>query len=103
MPGRVAFTVLLLAVAVLVAGAAVVQWRRGRPLVSTDGVVRDVHDVRRRSAAAFVEASGIAVLALGLLTRERPLTVLGALVTAGGALMMSVARRGLARRPRRRG
>ena len=65
-------------------------------------LVRDVRDVRRRSAAALVEASGVAVVAVGLLLRERPLVLLGALVTAAGALLMSVARRGLARRPRRR-
>ncbi|WP_088317019.1 hypothetical protein [Kineosporia sp. R_H_3] len=102
MPVRVVTTVALLAVAVAVVLVSLVQVRRGRMLFSTEpGLVRDVRDVRRRSTAALVEASGIAVLAVGLLVRERPLVWLGALVTAAGAVLMSIARRGLARRPRR--
>lgn len=102
MPVRVVTTVALLAVAVAVVLVSLVQVRRGRMLFSTEpGLVRDVRDVRRRSTAALVEASGIAVLAVGLLVRERPLVWLGALVTAVGAVLMSIARRGLARRPRR--
>ena len=101
MPARVLFTTLLLLAAVAVVAVNVVQVRRGRLLFSPGGVVRDVRDVRRRSTAAVVEAAGIAVLAVGLLVRERPLVWLGAVVVAAGALLMSVARRGLARRTRR--
>lgn len=102
MPVRVVTTVALLAVALAVVLVSLVQVRRGRMLFSTEpGLVRDVRDVRRRSTAALVEASGIAVLAAGLLVRERPLVWLGALVTAAGAVLMSIARRGLARRQRR--
>lgn len=102
MPVRVVTTVALLAVAVGIVLVSLVQVRRGRMLFSTEpGLVRDVRDVRRRSTAALVEASGVAVLALGLLVRERPLVWLGALVVTAGAVLMSIARRGLARRPRR--
>jgi hypothetical protein len=101
-PVRLVTTFVLLGVAVAVVLVSVVQVRRGRMLFSTEpGLVRDVRDVRRRSTAALVEASGVAVLALGLLLRERPLVWLGALVVTVGAVLMSIARRGLARRPRR--
>lgn len=89
---------LLIGAAAVVAGAAA-QLSRGRTLAVRPGVVRDVGDVRRRSAAALVEASGVLVLALGLLAHQRVLVVLGAAVTAVGAVLMSFARR----RPVRRG
>lgn len=98
---RFLVTTLLLLGALGVAAGAAVQFARGRVLLARPGgVVRDVRDVRRRSAAALVEAVGIAVLGLGLLAHHRVLVTVGALLTAGGALMMSVARRGLARRRR---
>jgi len=90
---------LLLAGALWVGGVNVLQVVRGRQVrVAPSGHVRDVRDLRRRSAAAVAEAVGVAVLALGLLARTRPLVVLGAVLVAVGALAMSVARRGLARR-----
>jgi hypothetical protein len=90
---------LLLAGAVWVGGVNVLQVLRGRQLrVPRSGHVRDVRDVRRRSTAAVAEATGVAVLALGLLARVRPLVALGAALVAVGALAMSVARRGVARR-----
>ena len=101
MPVRVLITVLLLLAAVAVVAVNVVQVRRGRLLYAPGGLARDVRDVRRRSTAAVVEASGIAVLALGFLVREKPLIWVGAVVLAAGALLMSFARRGLARRSRR--
>ena len=101
MPVRVLLTVLLLGAAVAVVAVNVLQVRRGRLLFPSGGLVRDVRDVRRRSTAAVVEASGLAVLALGLLVREKPLVWVGAVVLATGALLMSFARRGLARRSRR--
>lgn len=101
MPVRVLLPVLLLAVAVAVVAVNVVQVRRGRMLFAPGGLVRDVRDVRRRSTAAVVEASGLALLAVGLLVRDRPVVWLGAVVLTGGALLMSFARRGLARRTRR--
>jgi hypothetical protein len=89
---------LLLGAAAFVAGAAA-QLSRGRALATRPGVVRDARDVRRRSAAALVEASGVFVLALGLVAHQRVLVVLGAAVTAVGAVLMSFARS----RPVRRG
>jgi hypothetical protein len=100
-PVRVLLPVLLLLAAVAVVAVNVVQVRRGRLLYAPGGLARDVRDVRRRSTAAVVEASGLAVLALGLLTRDKPIVWVGALVLAVGALLMSFARRGLARRSRR--
>jgi hypothetical protein len=100
-PLRVAAATLLLLGAVAVAFGSALQASRGRSLLARPGaLVRDVRDVRRRSWAALVESCGVAVLALGLLGHVRPLVWLGALVTGAGALLMSIARRGLARRGR---
>ncbi len=99
---RVLLGLALLVGAFGVATGAFVQLRRGVELRPREpGVVRDVRDVRRRAAAALTEAVGVGVLALGLLVHVRPLVWLGAVTTVAGALAMSVARRGLARRPGR--
>jgi hypothetical protein len=84
---RVAFGLLLLLGALGVAVVAVVE------------VARGTRYARWRAGAAVVEAAGVGVVALGLLAHRRPLVVLGVVVLAVGALWMSVARRGSARRP----